>query len=162
MKKITAIILSIMMIFSIASIAVSAKDAETYEIVFSDFPYDVSQYRNDYVGKYEGYEYGIDYWFTMTNKDGTTTDIKGYPFSIEVEEGDVFEFVVNYAEYIEPTSIKIMAFPSGADNDEDFYNTLTGEPNGGYYIKRSSAGTYGLVPKQDMTIPNIFPIVVIG
>lgn len=152
MKKITAIILSMIMIFSIASIAVYAENEETYEIVFADFPYDVSPYRNDYVGKYEGYEYGVDYWFTITNKDGTTTDIKGYPFSIEVEAGDAFEFVVNYAEYIEPSSVKVMAFPVGADNDADFYNTITGEPNGGYYIKRSAAGTYGLVPKKDMTI----------
>ena len=150
MKKVISVILSIVMLFSIVSISVIA--ADTYEVVFSDFPYDASPYRNDYVGKYEGYEYGTDYWFTMTNKDGTTTDIKGYPFSVNVSAGDALEFVVNTAEYIEPSSVKIMAFPVGADNAEDFYDKVTGEPIGNYYIKRSAAGTYGIVPKEDMTI----------
>ena len=150
MKKVISVILSIVMLFSVVSISVFA--ADTYEVVFSDFPYDASPYRTDYVGRYEGYEYGTDYWFTMTNKDGTTTDIKGYPFSVEVAAGDALEFVVNYAEYIEPSSVKMMAFPVGTEKEDDFYNTVTGEPNGNYYIKRSAAGTYGIVPKEDMTI----------
>ena len=150
MKKVISVILSIVMLFSIVSISVIA--ADTYEIVFSDFPYDASPYRNDYVGRYEGYEYGTDYWFTITNKDGTTTDIKGYPYSVEVSAGDVLEFVVKFADYIEPSSVKIMAYPVGADKADDFYDKVTGDPIGDYYIKRSAAGTYGILPKEDMTI----------
>lgn len=150
MKKIISVILAVAMIFSIASVAAFA--AETYEIVFSEFPYDIAPYRNDYVGKYEGYEYGVDYWFTITNKDGTTTDIKGYPNSVEVAAGDALEVVVNIADYVEPSSVKLMAFPVGAEKDEDFYNTITGEPNGDYYVARTSIGTYGIKPNEDMTV----------
>ncbi len=150
MKKIISVVLAMIMIFSIGSVAAVA--AETYEVVFTEFPYDIAPYRNDYVGQFEGYEYGTDYWFTITNDDGTTTDIKGYPYSILVEEGEDIEFVVNIAEYIEPSSVKMMAFPSGAEKDETFYNDISGEPNGKYYITGSIAGTYGIVPKEDMTI----------
>lgn len=150
MKKFIAVILTMIMIFSIGSVAAFA--AETYEVVFTEFPYDVAPYRSDYVGRYEGYEYGVDYWFTITNADGTTTDIKGYPYSLQVEAGEDIEFVVNIAEYIEPSSVKMMAFPVGAEKNEDFCNTVSGEPNGKYYITRSIAGTYGIVPKEDMTI----------
>lgn len=150
MKKIISVILAIAMIFSIASVAAFA--AETYEIVFSEFPYDIAPFRNDYVGKYDGYEYGVDYWFTITNEDGTTTDIKGYPQSVEVAAGDALEFVVNIADYVEISSLKVMAFPAGADKEEDFYNTITGEPNGNYYVTRSSIGTYGIKPTEDMTV----------
>ena len=150
MKKIISVILAMIMIFSIGSVAAVA--AETYEVVFTEFPYDTAPYRNDYVGKYEGYEYGTDYWFTITNADGTTTDIKGYPYSLQVEAGEDIEFVVNIAKYIEPSSVKMMAFPVGAEKNEDFYNDISGEPNGKYYITGSIAGTYGIVPKEDMTI----------
>lgn len=150
MKKIISVILAVVMIFSVVSVAAFA--AETYEIVFSEFPYDISEFRNDYVGKYEGYEYGVDYWFTITNEDGTTTDIKGYPHSVEVEAGDVLEFVVNTADYVEPSSVKVMAFPVGTEKEEDFYNTISGEPSGNYYIKRSAAGTYAVKPNEDMTV----------
>lgn len=151
MKKIIAFMLSLMMIFSICSVAVSAEE-EAYEIVFTEFPYDVAPFRDDYVGKYMGYEYGVDYWFTLTNSDGTTTEIKGYPYSITVEAGDALEFTVNISESIEPSSVKVMAFPTGADKQDDFSDSVTGEPNGGYYISRSNSGTYGIVPKKDMTI----------
>lgn len=150
MKKIISVILAMVMVFSIGSIAAFA--TETYEVVFTEFPYDIAPYRNDYVGQYEGYEYGVDYWFTITNEDGTTTDIKGYPYSIQVEAGEALEFVVNIAEYIEPSSVKMMAFPVGAEKDDDFYNTITGDPNDKYYITGSFAGTYGIVPQKDMTI----------
>ncbi|MBR3869467.1 MAG: hypothetical protein IKM66_09160 [Clostridia bacterium] len=150
MKKIISVILAVVMIFSIGSVAAFA--AETYEVVFTEFPYDVAPFRSDYVGKYEGYEYGVDYWFTITNEDGTTTDIKGYPHSVQVEAGKALEFVVNLADYIEPTSVKIMAFPEGAEKEEDFYNTITGEPNGDYYVKRTSIGTYGVKPTENMTV----------
>lgn len=150
MKKIISVILAVVMIFSIGSVAAFA--AETYEVVFTEFPYDIAEFRNDYVGKYEGYEYGVDYWFTITNEDGTTTDIKGYPYAVQVEAGKALEFVVNIAEYVEPTSVKVMAFPSGSEKAEDFYNTITGEPSGDYYVKRTSIDTYGVKPTEDMTV----------
>lgn len=150
MKKFISVLLAVVMIFSIGSVAAFA--AETYEVVFTEFPYDVSPYRNDYVGKYEGYEYGVDYWFTITNADGTTTDIKGFPYSMQVDAGKVVEFVVNLADYIEPTSVKVMAFPKGTENKDDFYNTVSGEPDGRYYVKSTSIGTYGVAPREDMTV----------
>ena len=150
MKKFMSVLLAVIMIFSIGSVAAFA--AETYEVVFTEFPYDVAPYRNDYVGKYEGYEYGVDYWFTITNADGTTTDVKGFPYSMQVDAGKVVEFVVTLADYIEPTSVKVMAFPEGSENKDDFYNTVSGEPNGNYYVKRTSIGTYGVAPRQDMTV----------
>ncbi len=150
MKKIISVILAIVMIFSIGSVAAFA--AETYEVVFTEFPYDIAPFRDDYVGKYEGYEYGVDYWFTITNEDGTTTDIKGYPYAMQIEAGKALEFVVSLADYIEPTSVKVMALPKGAENAEDFYNTVTGEPDGSYYVKRTSIDTYAVKPTQDMTV----------
>ena len=85
MKKVLSLLMAIVMIFSIGAVAVSA--ADTYEITFDDCPYDIAPYRTDYIGKNMGYHYGIDYWFTITNPDGTTTDIKGFPYSVEVEAG---------------------------------------------------------------------------
>lgn len=118
MKKIISVILAMIMVFSIGSVAAFA--AETYEVVFTEFPYDIAPYRTDYVGQYEGYEYGTDYWFTIKNADGTTTDIKGYPYSLLVEAGKSIEFTVSVAEYIETSSVKMMAFPAGAEKDADF------------------------------------------
>ena len=150
MKKIISVILAMIMVFSIGSVAAFA--AETYEVVFTEFPYDIAPYRTDYVGQFEGYEYGTDYWFTIKNADGTTTDIKGYPYSLLVEAGKSIEFTVSVAEYIETSSVKMMAFPAGAEKDADFFNDVSGEPNGKYYISGSKSGTYGIVPKTDMTV----------
>ena len=149
MKKILSVFMAIVMIFSIGSIASFA--AETVEITFDDCPYDIAPYRTDYIGKYMGYQYGIDYWFTITNADGTTTEIKGYPFSIEVEVGTALEFTVSIADYIEPTSVRMIAYPTGTAMS-DLYDELTGSPYEQYYIAKSTANTYGIIPNKDLTI----------
>lgn len=151
MKKITAILLSVLMVFSVVSIAAVAEDVQTYEVTFTDLPYDVAPYRSDYVGKYMGYEYGVDYWFTITNDDGTTTDIKGWPYSITVFEGDSLEFTVSVADYVEPSSVRMLAFPTGTAT-EDLYDDVTGEPYAQYYIAKSVGNTYGVRPQEDMTV----------
>lgn len=149
MKKIIAVLLAIVMVFSIGSVAAFA--AETYEIVFAEFPYDISSFRSDYIGKYVGYEYGTDYWFTITNEDGTTTDIKGFPYSVSVKSGKALEFTVSVADYVEPASVRILAYPTGL-NAENLYEPVTGEPDARYYVASSSANTYGLVPSEDLTV----------
>lgn len=147
MKKVISLILAIVMIFSIGSVAAYA--AETYEVIFTEFPYDIAPFRSDYVGKYMGYEYGTDYWFTITNEDGTTTEIKGYPYSVEVKAGQALEFTVSVADHIEPSSVKVMAYPTGIETDPDFYNPVYGDPNPNYYLTRTIAGTYGVIPTAE-------------
>ena len=149
MKKVISVLLAVAMIFSIASI--SAFAADTYEIVFEECPYDISEYRTDYIGKYVGYEYGTDYWFTITNPDGTTTDIKGFPYSVEVKAGRALEFVVTVADHVEPSSVRILAYPTGTPAAE-LYEPVTGEPDSYYYVAASSANTYGLIPSEDLTV----------
>lgn len=149
MKKIISVLLAVVMVFSIGSVAAFA--ADTYEVVFADCPYDISSFRTDYIGKYVGYEYGTDFWYTVTNEDGTTTDIKGFPYSITVKAGDAIEFTVSVADYVEPSSVRMLAYPTGTAA-EALYEPVTGEPYVQYYIAASSANTYGLVPSQDMTV----------
>lgn len=149
MKKIMSVIMSVVMLLSIGSVAAFA--AETYEVIFTDYPYDIAPYRSDYIGKYIGYHYGVDYWFTITNEDGTTTDIKGFPYSVEVKAGNSLEFTVSVADYIEPVSVKMMAFPTGTEVT-DLYDSLTGEPYERFNISKSISNTYGIIPKEDMTV----------
>lgn len=149
MKKLLSVIMAVVMLLSISSVAAFA--AETYEIVFADCPYDIAPYRTDYVGKYMGYQYGVDYWFTITNEDGTTTDIKGFPYSVEVTAGKALEFTVSVADYVEPTSVRMLAFPRDMET-ANLYDSLTGEPFAQYHIARSQANTYGVVPQEDLTI----------
>lgn len=153
MKKIISVILAAVMIFSVASVAAfaEAEDVKTYDITFTDLPYDVAPYRTDYPGKFMGYEYGVDYWFTITNVDGTTTDIKGWPVSVPVYEGESLEFTVSVADYIEPSSVRVLAFPTETDIAE-LYDDITGEPYAQYYIAKSIGDTYGVRPTQDMTV----------
>lgn len=151
MKKIVAVLLTVVMIFSAASTAAFAAAPQTYEVTFTDLPYDVAPFRTDYVGKYMGYEYGVDYWFTITNADGTTTDIKGWPYSITVFEGESLEFTVSVASYVEPSSVRMLAFPSNTAT-EDLYDEVTGEPYSQYYIAKSIGNTYGVRPQEDMTV----------
>ena len=149
MKKILSVIMAVVMLLSIGSVAAFA--AETYEVVFADCPYDVAPYRTDYIGKYVGYHYGVDYWYTITNADGTTTDIKGFPYSVEVKAGSALEFTVSVADYVEPTSIRMMAYPSDTAVS-DLYDNVTGAPYAQYHIAKSSGNTYGIIPKEDLTI----------
>ncbi|MBQ8210639.1 MAG: hypothetical protein IJZ35_08665 [Clostridia bacterium] len=175
MKKIIAVLLSVIMSFGIVSVAAVAADDETYyDVTFADLPYDISPFRDDYIADYMGYEYGTDYWFTITNKydseiiidgvshsvaAGTTTDIKGAPSSIKVKEGDTLEFTVSVADYIEPQSVKVIAYATGTAADEltdlDPYSTQTaepGQPYDQYYLDKSSVGTYGVKPDKNITI----------
>lgn len=157
MKKIIAVILSAIMIFGITSVASSAYGIETYEVIFTeqDFPfggdYSLYNYRQDYVGKYMGYEYGVDYWYTVTNMDGTTTDIKGIPYSVTVFEGDPLEFTISVADYVDHTTVRALAFPTGTPASE-LYDEVTGEPDSNFQIKKSAANTYAVRPTQDMTV----------
>ena len=123
MKKLISFVLAAVMVFSMGAVAAFA--ADTYEVVFEECPYDVSEYRTDYIGKYVGYEYGTDYWFTITNEDGTTTDIKGFPYSVEVKAGRALEFVVNVADHVEPSSVRMLAYPQELAA-ADLYDELTG------------------------------------
>ena len=177
MKKFISVILAVIMIFSVSAVFAFAADAdkETYEITFADFPYDVRDFRDDYVADYMGYEYGVDYWFSVTNnKDGyitvngiqhpvsagTTTDIKGAPTSITVEEGTTLEFSVSVADYVEAQTVRVITFPTGTANEDlaelDPLSTnlsvTPGEPFAQYYISKSVAGTYGIKPTEDMTV----------
>ncbi len=177
MKKLISVILAVIMIFSVSSVFAFADntDVETYEITFTDLPYDIAPFRDDFIADYMGYEYGTDYWFSVTNnKDGyitvngtqhpvsagTSTDIKGDPVSITVEAGSTLEFSVSVADYIEAQTVRVIAFPTGTEAEElAELDPLTtnllvnpGEPHEEYYLKKSSAGTYGIKPDQDLTI----------
>lgn len=155
MKKIISVFLAVIMLFSAVSIGVYAETEQDhvkiFEVAFTDLPYDVAPYRTDYVGRYMGYEYGVDYWVTITNKDGTTTDVKGWPYSISVFEGDSLEFTVSVADYVEPQSVKMLAYPTDTAAS-DLYDNVTGEPYSKYFIKKSVGNTYGVRPTEDMTI----------
>lgn len=155
MKKIISVFLAVIMLFSVVSIAAYAETefdhVKVYEVIFTDMPYDAAPYRTDYVGRYMGYEYGVDYWFTITNSNGTTTDIKGWPYSISVFEGDSLEFTVSVADYVEPQSVKMLAYPTGTAT-ENLYDEVTGEPYSRYFLNKSIGNTYGVRPTQDMTV----------
>ncbi len=149
MKKVFSVILAFVMLLSIGSVASYA--ADTHKVVFEECPYDISSFRSDYPGKYMGYHYGIDYWFTITNQDGTTTDIKGFPYSVEVPYGKSLEIKVNVADYIEPSSVRMLAYPTGTQTT-DLYNPITGESHDKYQLAKSSANTFGIVPQEDLSI----------
>lgn len=155
MKKFISVFLAVLMLFSVVSVAAFAETEQDhvkiYEVSFTDMPYDAAPYRTDYPGRFMGYEYGVDYWFTITNSDGTTTDIKGWPFSISVFEGDSLEFTVSVADYIEPQSVRMLAYPTGTETAA-LYDDVTGEPYSRYFIKKSVGNTYGIRPTEDMTI----------
>lgn len=163
MKKFLSVLLAVIMLMSTMAIASSA--LQTYEVVFDDFPYDVAPFRSDYVGKEMGYHYGVDYWFAITNPDGTTTEIKGYPYSVTVYAGDTLEFTVLVADHVEPESVRVLAYPKNLAAEDiaslDIVNpdlsVEPGEPNPEYYLKKNGAvshgvGTYGVKPTQDTTI----------
>lgn len=175
MKKIISVILAVIMSFGVVSVVAFAADDETCEVTFADLPYGIEDFRDDYVADYMGYEYGVDYWFVVTNNEdstfttkdgeihevaaGTTTEIKGDPESITVKKGSTLEFTVAVADYIEPQSVRVIAFPTGTKAEEiadlDPYSTETavpGEPYEQYYIAKSSVGTYGIKPDKDLTI----------
>ncbi len=149
MKKLFSVVMAIVMILSVCSVAAVA--ADTYEVVFAECPYDISSFRSDYPGKYMGYHYGVDYWFTITNQDGTTTDIKGYPYSVEVPVGKTLEFTVSVADYIEPSSVRMMAYPSNTPVTS-LYDPVTGESYDRYQLAPSSAHTFGIKPTEDITL----------
>ncbi len=152
MKKTLSVLLAVIMAFSVFGVMAYADD-EVYLVYFEDLTatYDTSSYRTDYVGKYEGYEYGVDYWFTVTNADGTTTDIKGEPAYVEVDAGDSLEFTVSVADYVDETSVRVLAFPRTLEATA-LYDSGTGIPYSTYYIAESSGGTYGIIPTEDMTV----------
>ena len=176
MKKIIAVLLTVIMAFGIVSVVAFAVDETTYEVTFADLPYAIAPYRDDYVADYMGYEYGVDYWYVVTNskdasfttKDGevhyvaagTKTEIKGDPVSITVDAGTAIEFTVEIADYVEPQSVRVIAFATGTDEDEiaeldPLSTNLTvnpGEPYENYYLAKSSVGTYGIYPDKDITI----------
>lgn len=175
MKKIISAILAVVMIFSVSAIFAVAADETYYEVTFADLPYDVAPFRDDYVAGYMGYEYGEDYWFSITNNDdgyitingvqhpvaaGTTTDIKGAPVRISVKEGSTLEFTVSVADYVSPQTVRIIAFPTGTPSEElaeldPLSPTLTinpGEPYEQFYIAKSKYDTYGIKPQENLTI----------
>lgn len=176
MKKIIAVLLTVIMSFGVVSVVAFAVDETTYEVTFADLPYAIADYRDDYVADYMGYEYGVDYWYVVTHskdasfttKDGeihyvaagTKTEIKGDPVSITVEAGSAIEFTVEVADYIEAQSVRVIAFATGTDENEiaeldPLSPNLTvnpGEPYENYYIAKSSVGTYGVYPDKDITI----------
>lgn len=175
MKKIISVILAAIMSFGVISVAAAAADNDTYQITFADLPYDIAPFRDDYVADYMGYEYGTDYWFSITNNAdgyiningenhyvtaGTTTDIKGAPVSIEVAKGETLEFTVSVADYIEPQTVRVIAYPTGTAAEDiaeldPLSTNLTinpGEPFEEYYLAKSQAGTYGIKPNKDLTI----------
>ncbi len=175
-KKIIAVVLAVVMSFAVVSVAAVAADETTYEITFADFPYDISPYRDDFIADYMGYEYGTDYWFVVTNNEdssfttsdgevhnvaaGTSTEIKGDPVSITVKAGSTLEFTVEVADYIEPQTVRVIAFATGTSAEDlavldPLSADLTvnpGEPYENYYIAKSSVGTYGIKPNKNLTI----------
>lgn len=174
MKKLIAVLIAVIMSFGIVSVVAVAAEDVYYDVTFTDLPYDVAPFRDDYVADYMGYHYGEDYWFVVTNKEdskiiidgvehivaaGTTTEIKGAPSSIKVKKGSTLEFTVAYADYIEPQTIRVIAFASGTAAEEladldplSLETAVPGEPYEQYYIAKSAAGAYGIKPDKDITI----------
>lgn len=175
MKKTISVLLAVIMSFGILSVvAFAADDTVYYDVTFADLPYDIAPFRDDYVADYMGYEYGVDYWFVVTNNEdstfiidgeehqaaaGTTTEIKGAPSSVKVKAGTTLEFTVAIADYIEPQTVRVITFATGTTADEltdlDPLSTdtaLPGEPYEQYYVAKSSAGTYGIKPDKDLTV----------
>ncbi|MBR5496533.1 MAG: hypothetical protein IKV76_00945 [Clostridia bacterium] len=175
MKKIISLILAVIMVFSVSAVFAVAADETYYEVTFEDLPYDVAPYRDDYVACYMGYEYGEDYWFSVTNNEdgyitingvkhpvaaGTTTEIKGAPVRVGVKEGSVLEFTVVTADYVSEQTVRVIAFPTGTANEDlaeldEFSPDLTinpGEPYEQYYLAKSKYDTYGIKPDQNLTI----------
>ena len=176
MKKVIAVLLCVIMSFGVVSVAAVAAedDATYYDVTFADLPYDIAPFRDDYVADYMGYEYGTDYWFVITNNRdgelvingeshsvaaGTTTEIKGAPSSIRVKAGETLEFAVRVADYVEPQSVKVIAYATGTSADDltdlDPYSLQTekpGQPYDQYYLAKSDVDTYGIKPDKNLTI----------
>lgn len=152
-SKIFSVILAVLMILTSLSVAAFAVDT-TYTVTFEDENaiYDGLQGRTDFIAQNQGYTLGKEYWFTVTNKDGTTTDVKE-PTSFTVNKGDYIEFTVTTAYYVEPQTVRVITFGTDDTTADDIFNTDTvGEPNAQYYIQPSSSKTYGILPEKNMTV----------
>lgn len=175
MKKIISLLLAVVMVFSVSSVFALAADETYYEVTFEDLPYDIAPFRDDFVAGYMGYKYGEDYWFTIRNSEdgyltingvkhpvaaGTLTDIKGAPVSISVKEGTTLEFSVTVADYVNPQTVRVIAFPTGTQAKDlaeldPLSPTLTvnpGEPYEQFYIAKSKYDTYGIKPDKNLTV----------
>lgn len=175
MKKLIAVMIAAIMSFGIISVvATAAAEDVYYEVTFTDLPYDIADFRDDYVADYMGYHYGEDYWFVVTNNEdskividgvehivaaGTTTEIKGAPSSIKVKEGTTLEFTVAVADYIEPQTVRVIAFETGTPVNEladldplSLETAVPGEPYEQYYVAKNHVDTYGIKPSKDITI----------
>ncbi len=153
MKKVAAALLAVVMILCSLSIASYAADGGKCEVVFGEMDefikgYDLGKYRNDYVGKYMGYEYGKDYRYVIKNEDGSTTDVKTVPYAYECPVNKPLEFYVSVADYIEPSSVRMLAFPTNAVIS-DAFDTVTGEPNISYQIKKTSQDMFAVRPTAE-------------
>lgn len=147
MKKVISVLLAVLMMFSVFSVCAFA--AGEYTVTFTDMDY-ATKFRDDQIGR-RGYTLGKDYYFTYTDASGKTVEVKTDGTTVKVPAGKSFACSVVLAEYVEPTTLRVMAYPTSS-SVSSLYDSITGEPYGKYSVDPSSNSTYGIIVNEDMTV----------
>ena len=147
MKKVISVVLSVIMMLSALSVLAFA--ADTYTVTFTDMDY-ATKYRDDQIGR-RGFTLGKDYYFTYKDSSGKTVEVKKDGTQVKVPAGRAFSCFVVLADYIEPTTLRVIAYPASSPV-ASLYDPIDGAPYGKYSVDKSSDSSYGIIVKQDMTL----------
>lgn len=147
MKKVISVVLAVIMMLSALSVLAFA--ADTYTVTFTDMDY-ATKYRDDQIGR-RGFTLGKDYYFTYTDASGNTVEVKTDGTQVKVPANRAFSCFVVLADYVEPTTLRVMAYPSSS-SVSSLYDPIDGAPYGKYSVDKSSDSSFGIIVKEDMTI----------
>ena len=167
LKKSLAVFMSVIMLASFTALFSTSFAATSYNVTFKDLPYDIiadatKPARTDWPALNQGYTLGVEYRFAFAtpvddDDDPSTADkimfvVEDGEVTKSVQSGKALEFKIAVKEYVAPSSVQVLAFPS-TTNASDLYNHTTGEPKNDYIIQASNAVRDKLV--SDASIPRV-------
>lgn len=167
-RKTLAIFMVVIMLSAFTALFSTSFAAASYNVTFKDLPYDIitdasKPARTDWPALNQGYTLGVEYRFAFAtpvddDNDPSTADkimfvVEDGEVTKSVQSGKALEFKIAVKEYVAPSSVQVLAFPS-TTTASDLYNHTTGEPKSDYIIQSSNAVRDKLV--SDANIPRVY------